>query len=786
VAKHAATKSVWVGKKLEAGPEAMPRSPIQRVAVIGNYLPRQCGIATFTTDLCESLASEYPDLTVFALPVNDTEAGYAYPTRVRFELAEQNLASYRRAADFFNLNNIDLVCLQHEYGIFGGPAGSHILTLLRELRMPVVTTLHTILREPEPDYRRVTDELARLSDRLIVMSKRGAEFLEEIYGVPRAKIDLIPHGIIDVPFVDPAFYKDHFNVEGKNVLLTFGLLSPNKGIEYAIQALPEICARFPNTAYMVLGATHPHLKRNEGEAYREQLQQLTRELGVEENVIFHDRFVSVEELAEFLGVADIYVTPYLNPAQITSGTLAFAVGAGKAVISTPYWHAEELLGDGRGRLVPFRDAAAIAHETIDLLTNETERHALRKRAYMYGREMVWAMVARRYMRQFERAREERARQPRAVFEERVDERRPAQLPPLDLRHLQTLTDDTGLIQHAVFTVPNYDEGYTTDDNARALVLTVLLEEAGDEDVVAAAHLLAPTYLAFLWHAFNAKTGRFRNFLGYDRCWLKKVGSEDSHGRALWAVGTVAGRSNDSRLRGAASRLFTLALPAALDAHAPREWAHTLMGIDEYTRRFYGDRAAQTAREVLAERLLDAYRRHSSPDWPWFEDILSYANAKLPHALLQCGRWMSRSEMSAAGLQALGWLAELQRSEEGHFVPIGTNGFYRRDGERARFDQQPIEAHTMVSACLEAHRLTGDERWRLEAHTAFDWFLGRNDVHLPLYDAASGGCRDGLHPDRINANEGAESTLAFLLALVEMHQSEAAVKHDKELTTVTVG
>jgi len=325
VAKHASTKSVWVGKKLEAGPEAVPRSPIQRVAVVGNYLPRQCGIATFTTDLCESLTNEYKDLTVFALPVNDTEAGYAYPTRVRFELAEQDLASYRRAADFFNLNNIDLVCLQHEYGIYGGPAGSHILTLLRELRMPVVTTLHTILREPEPDQRRVTDELARLSDRLIVMSKRGAEFLEEIYGVPRAKIDLIPHGIIDVPFVDPAFYKDHFDVEGKNVLLTFGLLSPNKGIEYAIQALPEVCARFPNTAYMVLGATHPHLKRNEGEAYREQLQQLTRELGVEENVIFHDRFVSVEELVEYLGVADIYVTPYLNPAQITSGTLAFAL-----------------------------------------------------------------------------------------------------------------------------------------------------------------------------------------------------------------------------------------------------------------------------------------------------------------------------------------------------------------------------------------------------------------------------------------------------------------------------
>jgi glycosyltransferase involved in cell wall biosynthesis len=786
VATPVSTKSVWIGKKLETGPEIVPRSPIRRVAVIGNYLPRRCGIATFTTDLCENLAAEYPDLTVFALPVNDTKEGYAYPTPVRFEIAEQDLASYRRAADFLNLNNIDLVCLQHEYGIFGGPAGSHVLTLLRELRMPVVATLHTILREPQPDQRRVTDELARLSDRLIVMSKRGAEFLEEIYSVPRAKIDLIPHGIIDVPFVDPAFYKDKFAVEGKNVLLTFGLLSPNKGIEYTIQALPQICERYPSTAYIVLGATHPHLKRQEGETYRERLVQLTRDLGVAENVIFHDRFVSHDELVQYLGVADIYITPYLNPAQITSGTLAFAVGAGKAVVSTPYWHAEELLADGRGRVVPFRDTAAIAQEVLDLLSNETERHAVRKRAYMYGREMVWSMVARRYMRRFERAREERSRQPRAVFEYRVDERRPAELPPLNLTHLRALTDDTGIIQHAVFTVPNYDEGYTTDDNARGLILTILLEESEDQDVVVMARLLAPTYLAFLWHAFNSENSHFRNFLGYDRRWLEEAGSEDGHGRALWAVGTVAGCSNDPRLRGAAARLLTLGFPAALEKRSPRAWAYTLIGIHEYTRRFYGDRAVQTAREVLAERLLDAYRRHASQDWPWFEDILAYANAKLPHALLQCGRWLSRSDMTEAGLTALGWLADLQRSEEGHFVPIGNQGFYRRDGERARFDQQPIEAHAMVSACLEAHRITGDERWRAEARTAFDWFLGRNDVHLPLYDSASGGCRDGLHPDRTNANQGAESTLAFLLALVEMQRSELAAKQDKELTTATLG
>ena len=380
--------------------DTLRQAPFKRIAFIGNYLPRQCGIATFTTDLCEAIAAAYPETTCFALPVNDTEVGYAYPPRVRFELAESDLASYRRAADFLNGNNVDLVCLQHEYGIFGGPAGSHILALLRELRMPVVTTLHTVLREPDANQRRVMEKLAQRSDRLVVMSERGAGFLREIYGVPEEKVDLIPHGIPDVPFVDPSFHKDRFGVEGKLVLLTFGLLAPNKGLEYVIEALPAILARYPQVVYIVLGVTHPHVKRHEGEFYRLQLERLARTLGVESNVLFYDRFVSLEELIEFIGAADIYVTPYLNPAQITSGTLAYTVGAGKAVISTPYWYAEELLADGRGLLVPFADAAAIAQRVLEMLDNESERHAIRKRAYMLGREMIWPKVASRYMASF--------------------------------------------------------------------------------------------------------------------------------------------------------------------------------------------------------------------------------------------------------------------------------------------------------------------------------------------------------------------------------------------------
>ncbi|MDW8325375.1 MAG: glycosyltransferase [Anaerolineales bacterium] len=742
---------------------------LNRVAFIGNYLPRQCGIATFTTDLCEAFAAEYGNATCLALPVNDIPGGYAYPPRVRFELAEKDIDSYRCAADFLNINNVDVVCLQHEYGIFGGRAGSHILSLLRELRMPIVTTLHTILREPDPDQRRVLEEIVALSDRLVVMSERASEFLQEIYRTPAEKIDLIPHGIPDVPFVDPAFYKDHFGVEGQTVLLTFGLLSANKGIEYVIAALPAILRRHPDVVYIVLGATHPHIKRREGETYRLMLQRLAQEKGVAEHVIFYNRFVSLEELVRFIGAADIYITPYLNPAQIVSGTLAYTLGAGKAVVSTPYWYAEEMLADERGVLVPFRDPEALAEQVIALLDNDARRHAMRKRAYLFGRNMIWSEVARRYRESFERARAERRRTDHRGFTIRALHPRPGELPILKLDHLRRMTDQTGILQHAIFTVPNYSEGYTTDDNARALLVSVLLEELGHAE----ATELASRYLAFIWHAFNVETRRFRNFMDYRRCWLEEHGSDDSHGRALWALGVVLGRSSTPAFQSTASRLFEWALPAILDTTSPRAWAFALLGIHEYLRRFGGDRMAGQVRKELAERLLALYTRQRSDDWRWFEDRLSYCNAVLPHALITCGQAIPCEAMSVAGLESLDWLVALQRSDGrgGHFVPIGSNGFYRRDGERARFDQQPVEAQAMVSACLEAQRVTGDPRWRKEAERAFEWFLGRNDLNLPLYDPTTGGCRDGLHPDRANENQGAESTLAFLHALLELRLTE---------------
>jgi glycosyltransferase involved in cell wall biosynthesis len=742
-----------------------------RIAVIGNYLPRQCGISTFTTDLCSAIAGEYGTTRLLALPVDDTEEGYAYPSRVRWSLAQDDVKSYEDAADFLNFNNIDMVCLQHEYGIFGGPAGSHILHLLRRLKMPVVTTLHTVLREPDPNQLMVMEEIGELSDRLIVMSQLSSQFLQEIFKVPGSKIDMVPHGVPDLPFLDPNFYKDRFGMEGKAVLLTFGLLSPNKGIENVIRALPQILSKHNNVVYIVAGATHPHILRREGDKYRASLQALAKDVGVESQVIFHNRFVSPEEMVEFIGAADIYITPYRHEAQVVSGTLAYALGAGKAIISTPYWHAIELLDDRRGALVPFQDPGAIAHKTIELLDTPAIRHAMRKRAYLFAREMVWKRAAQGYMGSFARARSDRMERPKVQFSAHMIHKSLDQLPELKLNHFTGMTDDTGMLQHAIFTIPNRREGYTTDDNARALIFSVLLEPTDKNRVEKADPPFADSaglYLSFLEHAFNPAKGRFKNFLRYDRRWNEPIGSEDCHGRALWALGTVLGRSQDQGLKGAAGRLFELSLPAALEFNSPRAWAYSLLGIQDYLTSYPGDRDAQKLRSALSHRLLEMYESIRGPDWKWFENVLAYGNARLPQALLLVGSACSDDRMVAAGLESLDWLSTQQHCEiNRHFVPIGSQGFYRQDGEKARFDQQPLEAAGAVSACLQAYRVTGDSRWCKEAWSAFNWFLGDNDLQLPLYDSVTGGCRDGLHPDRANENQGAESTLSFLMALLEM-------------------
>jgi glycosyltransferase involved in cell wall biosynthesis len=747
---------------------------LRAIAVIGNHTPRQCGIATFTTHLSAALGDEIAGLDCFVLAMNDPGRRHAYPGRVRFEIDEGDVGSYRRAADFLNVNPVDMVSLQHEYGIFGGPAGSHIIALLRELRMPVVTTLHTILAEPSSAQRAVMDEIVQLSERVVVMSRRGAELLRTVHEASADKIDLIPHGIPFLP--DARSSKERVGVEGKRVMLTFGLLSPDKGIEYVIEALPAILERYPDVTYIVLGATHPHVRDRHGETYRLMLERRARRLGVDSSVIFHDRFVSQGELNEFLSAADLYVTPYLNEEQITSGTLAYAVGSGKAVISTPYWYASELLADGRGKLVPSRDSGSIARAALDLFDDDGKRDAMCRRAAAYGQEMSWPAVARAYALTFERARGAQAQRTRTVFQARSLASRPAELPPTNLDHLRHMTDGTGILQHAAFTVPRREDGYCLDDNARALLVMALTEEAGSEDR-ALVRSLAGRYLAFVRHAWNGERGRFRNFMSYARTWLEESGSEDSHGRAVWALGTVIGRSTDPGRRSVSSTLFHDALPIVPALTSPRAWAFTLLGIEEYLRVFEGDSGVQAQRDVLAERLLDLFQRSSETDWPWFEERLTYCGARISQALLLSGARMDRGVMLEAGLRSLEWLVSVQLSAEGYFAPIGSNGFYGKDGTKARFDQQPVEASAMVSACLDARRVTGDERWARRARHAFDWYLGQNELQQPVYDASTGGCRDGLHEDRVNENQGAESTLAFQLSLLEMRAADRIVEAD---------
>ncbi|MGD0362541.1 MAG: glycosyltransferase family 4 protein [Bryobacteraceae bacterium] len=746
-------------------------SAARTIAFLGDYPPRKCGIATFTSDLLEAVAVRHPQSHCFAVPVNDVDGCYRYPDTVRYEIEEQDLESYRRAAGFLNGSEVDVVSVQHEFGIFGGPAGSHVLALLRELEAPVVTTLHTVLREPNADQRRVTQELIARSARLVVMTERGRAILQEIYHAPSGQIDVIPHGIPDVPFVASDHYKDQFGVAGKKVLLTFGLLSPNKGIEHVLNALPDIVAEFPDVVYIVLGATHPHELRTRGEAYRTGLEAIARKNKIEDHVIFHNRFVELKELTEFIGAADLYITPYLDEAQSTSGTLAYAFGAGKAVISTPYWHASELLKDQRGVLVPFADPLSIAREALGLLRDGTRRQTMSDVAYKLGRTMVWSHTAGVYMRSFELARQQGPPAPRERVRANGSGHRPQELLEFNLDHLYRMTDSNGIFQHARFALPNLAEGYCTDDNARALILAVLLGQL--EEAPQRVRPLTTTYAAFLSHAFDPGTTRFHNFMSADRRWLDVQGSEDSHGRAIWALGTLVGRSQQPVSREVSAQLFTQALPAVTGFTSPRAWAFSLIGIHEYLRQVKGDRQAKRVGKELTQRLVAVFDQVAEPGWTWFEQGLTYDNAKLAHALIVSGRATGQAKVYERGLSALRWLVGVQTSQHGQLRPIGSNGFYRRNGARAEFDQQPIEAQATVSACLEAYRATADPWWHAQAQRAFDWFLGGNDLGLELYVRQTGGCRDGLHQDRGNENQGAESTLAFLLSLAEMRLTQNA-------------
>ncbi len=740
------------------------------IALVGNYLPRQCGIATFTSDLLQALATESSDTGYWTIAMNDTPKGYDYPKQVRFDVSQNKLHEYHLAADFLNMNRVELVCLQHEFGIFGGTDGSHILALLQNLRMPVVTTCHTILHNPDAGKNAVMKELLRISNRFIVMSKLGLDMVKNQYSVDEDRIVFIPHGIPDTPFIDPNYYKDQFGVEGKKVILTFGLLHPGKGVEYVIDAMPEVVAHYPEAVYLILGATHPHVKRESGESYRISLQQRARQLGVDKNLVFHNRFVSLEKLCEFLICADIYVTPYLSKEQITSGTLAYAMGAGKAIISTPYWYAEEMLADGRGRLVPFADSLAIAEEIINLFDHPVELNAIRKRAYQFTREMVWKKVAKAYLSVFSELKEERSKKTYPAYPEKPSLGTPLELPEIKFDHLLLLTDDTGILQHAKFMIPSREHGYTVDDNARALAAVMLARDTMID--ASLLETLSYRYLGFLDYAFDDKTGRFRNYISYSRKLGQKTDFEDCHARALWGLGITIAQSNKDSQVGMAMDLFERALGACEGFSSPRAIAYVLLGIVSYSSRFRGDRNTRRYEEMLTSRLWELYKINATEKWPWIEDIVAYENGRIPQAMIAAGRSQEQDSLVNSGLQCLDWLLHIQTDDSGHLIPIGNRGWYKRNGKRMRFDQQPIDAGSMVEACVEAYFATGETKWAQEAIHCFEWFLGRNDLQTPVYDYTTGGCRDGVQSNGVNQNQGAESTIAWLLALITMYHCRA--------------
>lgn len=735
---------------------------IKQAAVVSSYVPRQCGLATFAKDLRDAIAMRMRHVCVVAL--DDQAHGYSYPDEVSLQICQQKQEDYITAAEHLNISEVDVVYLQHEYGIFGGEDGSHILSFVRDLRMPIISTLHTVLKTPSRSQRDVLRELCRESDRVVVMTAMAKEMLAKIYGVPGHKTVVIPHGIPDVPFVEPCFYADQFGCQGRTVLLTFGLLSPGKGVETALRAMPRIVEKFPEVLYVVLGATHPHILRSEGNSYRESLEELVRELDLQDHVRFENRFVGIDELLRYIGAAEIYLTPYPNEQQITSGTLAYAVGAGKAVVSTPYWHAKELLAEGRGRFFDFNDSDALAEQVIDLLSNPTQRQQMRKQAYLHGRPMIWAEAGRSYVGLAEQVISERRNLPRPLNLSRVATLDVASIPEVNLSHLYRLTDDTGILQHAIMATPNRHHGYCVDDNARALVAGLMhYDLTSDEEVLPRID----TYLSFMHYAFNPDNGRFRNFMSYDRRWLEDAGSEDSHGRAIWALGSAVQLAPNDSVHSLATRLFRESIACAQELVSPRAWAFTILGLHQFLRRFSGDAHARRLRKSLGERLLKLFRDGGDSQWLWCEDAATYDNGKLPHALLLAGQGCDDQAMVRQGLLSLDWLVRRQVLPDGRVSLIGNDGWMTRDGHRAIFDQQPIEAMAMVEACAQAYRITSDETWFDRAKQFLGWFLGNNDTRTRMYDFQTGGCRDGLNPTGANFNQGAESTLAWLISTLTL-------------------
>lgn len=728
------------------------RPAIRHLAVIGNALPRQCGLATYTTHSVQALHKSFPGLVIDHYALDDGH-GVTYGADVHRTIPEDDVSAYVRAGAEIERSDAEAIWIQHEFGIFGGSAGKHLLTLLQHSKKPVLITLHTVLAEPDSDQAEVMRALVARADHFIVMAQHAAALLQSVYGVTADCITIIPHGAPDRALRSPAEVKQQLGLGDSPLVLTFGLLSPGKGIEYAIRALPTVLRQHPDLRYMIIGATHPALRREQGEAYRESLIALAEELGVAEHVQLVNRFLDNDELLDHLQACDVYLTPYLGRGQVTSGTLAYALAMGRPVVSTPYIHATEALAGGIGTLVPFRDSDAIASALLNLFGDRKRLASHTAAIWEAARHTVWSHNAKGVMR---------------TLVDMVDhapvrlvDHRPAdRISDVDLSGVASMTDGVGIFQHSLFGVPDRHHGYCIDDNARALML-VCQTRHGDP---AQRRRLASTYAAFVQHAWSPDRGKFRNFMGYDRQWLEDEGSDDSNGRTIWALGCVVRDSEDNLLRRWATALFNDALPLVGQLQSPRAIAFSMLGMAAMMEVEPGHERCRTLLEdgcMLFGALLNRSKR---PDWPWFEAVLAYDNARLPQALIEAGRAIGDPVAVRAGLTTLDWIATLQTAPEGHFRPVGSESFGRSYAQPMMFDQQPLEAAATVDACAAAWRVTSNPRWLVHARAAVAWFGGANDLGLPLGDPETGRCFDGLTPNGANLNQGAESIVSLQLAL----------------------
>ncbi|MDQ1332123.1 MAG: hypothetical protein QG576_157 [Bacteroidota bacterium] len=728
-----------------------------KLAYIGTYPPRECGIGTFTRNLYKSMVINNEivkdPIEGFIVAMNDHDQTYNYPEEVKFTIRQEHQRDYLSAVKFINLSGADLCILEHEFGIFGGQDGVYILSLLHRLEIPLIVTLHTIIKAPSYNEKAILVEICRMASKIIVMSHKAIEFLTSIYNIEPEKIVFTDHGVPDIQF-SQVQSKEEFNLENKKVLLTFGFIGRNKGIETVIKALPKVIDKYPDVLYMVLGKTHPNVLRYSGEEYRNYLQHLVQSLNLNNNVFFLNEYINQKELFKYLSAADIYITPYTNEAQITSGTLSYAVGVGSAVVSTPYWHASELLADGRGKLFDFNDSNGLSAILLELLDNPDELKDLRKKAHDYGRKITWPKTGEKYVAVARKIMEEKPKV--SVKKEIILD--PLILPPFSLAHIKRLTDDTGIIQHANFGIPNLKEGYCLDDNARALLM-VLMAYRQKKDSLALN--LSPIYLSYINYMQN-NDGTFRNFLSFNRNFIDEVGSEDSFGRTIWALGYLLGNAPNDAYYQTGRSIFFKAAPNFEKLQSLRGVANTIVGISYYLMNNPADDSMMERLRILSYKLVKQYEENSSEDWKWFEHMLSYDNGMLSLALLHSAYILKDKTITGVAMETMNFLTEVTL-KDGYFSAIGNEKWYNKGGERSIFAQQPVDALAMVLMYHQAFHLTHDKEYLTKLFSCFMWFLGENDLRMNLFDFETKGCCDGFESYGVNRNQGAESSLSYLIS-----------------------